>query len=57
MRTDVVYSQILEKLGSVEAKVELLVSKPSKRWETVVAVAITAVITGLITYSIGTILK
>lgn len=41
------YASIMAKLDNLTAKVEQLEQKPAKRWETVIAAAISALVTGV----------
>lgn len=44
------YDAIIEKLDGITNKVDELEQKPSKRWETVIASLISAVVAGVVTY-------
>ena len=39
-------------VGEIKSKVEALEEKPAKRWDTVITVMITAIVSGLITYAL-----
>jgi chromosome segregation ATPase len=53
VKTETTYANILEKLGSLEAKVDGLASKPARRWESVVATLIAALVAAAVAYFIG----
>lgn len=44
------YDAIIEKLDGITKKVDELEQKPAKRWETVIASAISAVVAGVVAY-------
>jgi hypothetical protein len=48
--TDTTYSQILEKLAALSTKVDELLNKPSKRWETVIASIISVAVGACVAY-------
>jgi len=47
---EVQYSTILEKLDSLEGKVDSLEAKPGKRWEEIVKTVITVAATAVVTF-------
>lgn len=53
VKTETTYATILEKIGSLETKVDALASKPTKRWESVVGAVIAAVVAAAVAYFVG----
>jgi hypothetical protein len=49
VKTETTYATILEKLANLETKVDSLMCKPTKRWDAIVAAAISALVAAAIT--------
>lgn len=52
-KTDVILGRIDQTVAKIDGKLDILDSKPAQRWETIVTLVISVVVTAVVTYALS----